>query len=236
MELMEIFSDALVYPFNNIKALIIYMILGIILGIAIAGTLVAVGASAAADNILALIGSGILGIIVALLIAFVISGYELDIIKFGILRDGGAPSIDFVRQFVNGVKYFVVTIVYMLIPIIISAILAIIFQHWLAQILVIIIAIIFSLALVMAECRLANTEELGSALAIGEAIGDISRIGIVKLILFIIILFVIALVLYFIVGAITQWNSTVGGILMGIVGVYISFFAARATGLLYSDV
>ena len=33
MELGEILSDALVYPFHNIKALIIYLILGIILGI-----------------------------------------------------------------------------------------------------------------------------------------------------------------------------------------------------------
>ena len=88
----------------------------------------------------------------------------------------------------------------------------------------------------MAQCRLAKTEDLGNALAIGEAIGDISRVGIVKVLLFIILIFVIAFILALIVGFIYQWNGTVGGRLMGILGVYLTFFVGRATGLLYSDV
>ena len=124
----------------------------------------------------------------------------------------------------------------MIIPIIIGAILAVIFQHWLSGLISFILAIVFSLALVMAQCRLAKTEDLGSALAIGEAIGDISRVGIVKLILFIVILVVIVFVLCFIVALITQWNSTVGGILLGILAIYVVFFEGRALGLLYSDV
>lgn len=236
MELGEILSDALVYPLHNIKALIIYVILGIILGIAIAGTIGAIAASAALNNVLAAIGSGIIGIIIALIIGFLINGYELDIIKYGINRDNNAPGIDFVRQFTNGVKYFVVNIVYFIIPIIIGAILAVIFQHWLSGLITIILFIIFSLAAFMAQCRLAKTDDLGNALAIGEAIGDISRVGIVKLLLFIIMIFVIAFVLSFIVSLISQWNATVGGILMGILGVYLVFFVGRATGLLYSDV
>lgn len=193
-------------------------------------------ASAMANNVFAAIGSGIIGIIIAFIVGFVISGYELDIIKFAVERDPGSPGLDFVRQFINGVKFFVVTIVYMIIPIIISAILAVIFQQWLSLIISAIVGIVFALALMMGQCRLAKTEDLGYALSIGDAIGDISRIGIVKLLLFIIIVFIIAFVLFFIVGAIMRWNSTVGGILFGILGVYITFFSARATGLLYSDV
>lgn len=236
MEISEIFSDALVYPLNNIKALVIYIILGIILGIAIAGTVAGVMAGMAIDNALAVIGSGIIGIIVALLIGFVISGYELDIVKYGINRDAGAPGIDFMRQFINGIKLFVVNIVYFIIPIIISAILAVIFQHWLSGIISAILFIIFALAAIMGQCRLAKTEDLAHALAIGDAIGDISRVGIVKILLFVIIVVIIAFILTFIAGAIAQWNSTIGGILMGILGVYITFFISRATGLLYSDV
>ena len=236
MELMEIFKDALAYPVNNIKALLIYAVLGIILGIATIGTVTAISVSYAAENILALIGSGILGIIVALIIGFLISGYELDIVKYGIQRDEGAPAIDFIRQFINGVKYFVVSIVYMIIPIVVASLLAIFFQNWISQLILVILTIIFSLALIMAQCRLAKTEDLGSALAIGEAIGDITRVGVVKLILFIIAMFIILFVLYFIVMLIAQWNSTIGGILMGILGVYTTFFRARATGLLYSEV
>ncbi len=235
MELGEIITDALSYPLQNIKALIVYMILGIILGISIAGTVGAVMVGAMAENALAVIGSGIIGIIIALFIGFIITGYELDIIKYGIERSNGAPGIDFIRQFINGVKYFVVNIVYMIIPIIIAAILAIIFQHWLSGVLTVIISIIFAFALMMGQCRLAKTEDLGYALAIGEAIGDISRVGIGKVVLFVIIMFVISFVLSMIVGLINQWNTTVGGILLGILGVYLVFFNGRATGLLYSD-
>lgn len=236
MEIGEIISDALVYPFHNIKALIIYIILGVILGVSIGGTVGAVAAGIAMENPFAILGSGIIGIIIALIIGFIISGYELDIIKYGIERSSGAPGIDIVRQFVNGVKYFVVSIVYMIIPIIIGAILAAIFQNWLSMLISTILSIVFSFALMMAQCRLAKTEDLGYALAIGDAVGDISRVGFLKLVVFIILVFVIILVLYVIVGFILQWNSTVGGILLGILGVYITFFAARAIGLLYSDV
>jgi hypothetical protein len=44
------------------------------------------------------------------------------------------------------------------------------------------------------------------------------------------------IVLLLVVGLINNLNSTVGGILLGILGVYLTFFSARATGLLYSEV
>ena len=99
-----------------------------------------------------------------------------------------------------------------------------------------ILYVIFGLALFMAQCRLAKTEDLGSALAIGEAIGDISRVGIVNLLLFVVISMAIVFILILVAALIARWNSFVGGILLGIVGVYISFFISRATGLLYSNV
>ena len=236
MELSEIITDALSYPFQNIKALLIYVILGIILGIAVGGTVLGIAAGAATKNVLAVLGSGTIGIIIALIIGFFITGYQLDIIKYGIERSNAGPEVDFVRQFINGVKYLVINIVYMIIPIIISAILAVIFQHWLSGLISMILSIIFGLALMMGQCRLAKTEDLGYALAIGDAIGDISRVGIVKLIAFIIIIVIIAVVLTVIIGFIARWNSTIGGILFGILGVYLVFFTGRATGLLYSNV
>ena len=236
MELGEILSDAIVYPLHNIKALVIYLILGIILGIAVGGTILGLATGAAYDNALAALGAGVIGLIVSLILGFFISGYELDITKYGIEKREDAPGIDFVRQFINGVKLFITQIVYMLIPIIISAILAVIFQNWISQIIVFIVALIFSFALMMAQCRLAKTEDIMDALSFGEAIGDISRVGIVKILLFTILVFIVMFVLLFIVNLVTQWNSTVGGILLGIIGVYITFFTARAVGLLYSDV
>ena len=236
MDLGEILSDALVYPLQNIKALLIYMILGIVLGIAIAGTLAGFVTGVLTKNMFALIGSGIIGIVIALFIGFLITGYELDIIRYGIERRNGAPDLDFRAQFINGVRYLVVNVVYLIIPIFVGAVLALIFQHWIVLIVVIIISIIFYLALLMAQCRLAKTEDLAYALAINEAIADIKKVGIIKVLAFVIIITAISLILSFVCGHISEWNTIVGGFLTGIVGTYMVFFTGRATGLLYSDV
>ena len=236
MEIGEILSDALRYPLQNVKALVLYLILGIILGIALASTVAGISVGSLAENPLVAMGMGTIGLIITLLIGFLINGYQLDIIRYGIERSSGAPEIEFVGQFLNGVKVFVVDIVYFIIPIFIGAILAVIFQHWLSSVLTAILFIIFALAAFMGHCRLAKTQDLGYALAVGEAIGDISKVGILKVLLFIILIFVISFVLLFVVGLITQWNSAVGGILLGILGIYLVFFNGRATGLLYSDV
>lgn len=236
MELGDIFRDALVYPLNNIVSMILYIILGIIAGIVVGGTLAALVSSVAANNVLATLGSGILAVIVAVFIGCIISGYQLDIIKYGINRDSSGPSIDPIRQFINGLKSFAVSIIYYFIPIIIVSILAIFFRDWIIAIITFVLFVIFALAQMMAQCRLAKTEDLVDALAIGEAIGDISRVGIPKLLIFVVLIGIISFVLILIAVLITRWNSFVGGIILGILGVYIMFFVGRSTGLLYSEV
>ena len=236
MELGEIFRDSLSYPLQNIKSFIIYLILGIIAGIVVGGTLAAAVFSIQNGNVLATIGSGVIGIVVAIFLGFVISGYELDIIKYGINRDSSAPEIDLLRHFFNSVKLFALSIVYYIIPVIIVSVLSIFFRSWIILIVAFILFVIFGLAQFMAQCRLAKTEDFGYALAIGEAIGDISKIGFIKLLLFLIIVVLISLVLFLIAGFITELNATVGGIIMGILGIYLVFFISRASGLLYSEV
>ena len=87
----------------------------------------------------------------------------------------------------------------------------------------------------MAKCKLAQTDDLGSALAIGEAIGDISRVGLGKLIATAVVIFVILVIVVFIIALIAGVNDTIGSILLGIFSVYFVFFYNRAIGLLYSD-
>ena len=236
MEIIEILTDSLSYPLQNIKALIIYLVLGIIFGVVFGVAVGILAASFATQNILAAIGAGVLGFIVILLIGFVILGYQLDIIKFGIDRRNDAPEIDFVRQFINGFKLFVVNFVYLLIPVIISSILAIFLQNWISIIINFIVGLIFGFALMMGECRLAKTGDMMHALSVGGAISDIGKIGIVKVIILIVLVAVIVLVLFFIAGLISKVNSTFGGIILGIFGVYAAFFTGRAIGLLYSEV
>ena len=236
MIVMEIMKDAFNYPLKNIKALVLYLILGIILGVVIALTAAAVIAGVENNSVLTVVGLGLIGTLISVFLAFVISGYGLDVIKYGIERNSGAPGIDIVRQSINGVKLLVVDLVYFIIPIIIAIVLALIFNGWLANILSVILFIIFALAAFMAQCRLAKSEDIMDALDIGEAISDIARVGILNLILFAVIVFVVAFIVYFIVSLIIPYNAFVGGILEGIVGIYLSFFVCRATGLLYSTV
>ena len=201
----DIIGDALVYPFSNIKALVLYVVLGIIAGIiggaavlSIATAMTSTGAAGFAFS-----GLSIVGVIVFILILFLIEGYGLDIIKYGIERRADSPGIDFGRQVSNAVKLIVV--------------------------------IVFALANFMAKCRLAKTDNLGDALAIGEAIGDISRVGLGKIIATVVVIFVILVIVAFIIGLISSVSDIVGSVLLGIFAVYFVFFYNRAIGLLYAD-
>lgn len=233
MEIGDIISNALSYPLQNIKALLIYVILGVIAGIAVGGTLMGITLSADYQNAIGLFGSATIGTILAAIIFLLISGYTLDIVKFGIERRADGPGIDPIRQILNAVKLIIMDIVYYIIPIIIVFILGFIFQNWITNILSIIIFLIFTLAEVMAKCRLAKTDSLGEALVISQTIKDISRVGLFKIIATIIISAIIIILIAVIIGFISNINSTIGGILLGIFGVYAVFFYNRAIGLLY---
>lgn len=237
MDIGEIIGDALVYPLNNIKALLLYIVLGIIAaligGVAVLGLITGLTGSGASG--IALDALGIVGMIVFILVFFLIEGYALDIIKYGIERRADGPGIDFARQVSNAVKLIIVSIVYYIIPVIIVLILSIFLRDWLILVIGAILFIVFALANFMAKCRLAKTDNLGDALAIGEAIGDISRVGLGKLIATIVLIVIIVFIIAFIVGLINNLNSTIGSILLGIASVYFVFFYNRAIGLLYSN-
>ncbi len=235
MEIGEIIKDAIVYPFNNIKALIIYMIIGIVCGLLGGASLMGVLLAAQGNNALAAGGFGFIGILILIIGGLLISGYGLDIVKFGIERRDDAPGIDIVRQILNAIKVFIVNIVYYIIPAIIGWLLTTLLgQGILTIIITLIIYIVFAFAQFMAICRLAKYDSLGEALAIGEAIGDVSRVGMLKVLLTIIAVFIIALIVALIIGVISQYNNIIGGILFGLFGVYVAFFYNRAIGLLYS--
>ena len=235
MEIGEIIKDAIVYPFNNIKALIIYMIIGIVCGLLGGASLMGVLLAAQGNNVLMAGGLGFIGILILIIGGLLISGYGLDIVKFGIERRDDAPGIDIVRQILNAIKVFIVNIVYYIIPAIIGWLLTTLLgQGILTIIITLIIYIVFAFAQFMAICRLAKYDSLGEALAIGEAIGDVSRVGMLKVLLTIIAVFIIALIVALIIGVISQYNNIIGGILFGLFGVYVAFFYNRAIGLLYS--
>ena len=233
----DIIGDAIAYPFSNIKALVLYVVLGIIGAIIGGATLLSIGASFSSQGLagFAFSGIGIVGFIVFLLIIFLIEGYALDIIKFGIERRADSPGIDFGRQVSNAIKLIIVSVVYYIIPAIIIFILGLFLKDWILLIISIILVIVFALANFMAKCRLAKTDNLGDALAIGEAIGDISRVGLGKIIATVVVIILILVIVAFIIALISKLNNTIGNIILGIFSVYFVFFYNRAIGLLYSE-
>lgn len=237
MDLSDIISDAITYPLHNIQSLVIFIIIGVIGGVLGGASILGAIASYSGHNILASGGFGIIGIIIGLLAYLLISGYTLDVVKYGIERRSDGPGLDFVRQITNAVKVIVVCIVYYLIPTILNWLLRVLLGNGiLTTLIIIIITVVFAFAQFMATCRLAKYDSLGEALAIGEAIGDISKVGMLKVLATVLIVFVIGIIIAAIIALIMTYNDIVGGILLGIFGVYFVFFYNRAVGLLYSQV
>lgn len=237
MEIMEIITEAINYPLNHMKELGIYIGIMFVISLIMLLTLGAAVIGASINSVATVGISGIIGIILVLLIALLVEGYALDIVKLSIDRSDDAPSIDIARQVINGCKYIIMSLVYLIIPIIIMAILGAI-NDTLGIIVGVILLIIFGLALLMGACRLAETESLGYALNVKEAINDIMSVGVVKLLVILIVIFVIGAILNIIAGLFAG-HGTIGDILSAIISAvitaYMFFFQNRAIGLLYSD-
>ena len=241
MELNEIIMDSLVYPSQNIKSLIVYIFISIIMGIVMVAT--GVSAILIPDLISSTLNMTAVTIIV-LLIGFIVTfalfclieGYGLDIIKIASNRGTSAPEVDFTRQVSTGFKYLIVCAVYLIIPIILTIILSLFLQRWLVYIIGFILFVIFLFALSMAECRLANSLNLGYALDFNGAINDLQAIGVSKVVITIIattlVSLILTIVVTFIFGLIG--SDIITSIVSSILSVYMVFFTNRAMGLLYS--
>ena len=99
----------------------------------------------------------------------------------------------------------------------------------------VILFIIFTVIETMGAARLANTDRLSDAIDIPEAIGDIKRIGIGKVIAVILLVFIIVAVIQTILNTIIG-NVPQLSILSIFVTPYLAFFTQRASGLMYSDI
>lgn len=124
MEIMDIIKEAFIFPSQNLEKLVIYIVLTFVMGLFIAGGVIS-GIFAAVDNSLYFIITAILAII-AIALAFIISGYQIGIIKTGIDQVDDAPSFDWLNDLVTGIKALIVSIVYFIIPAIIIAIIALV--------------------------------------------------------------------------------------------------------------
>lgn len=260
MEIGEIITDAIHYPLNYAKELLVYFIsdlfitvFGIALGFGgllhttqsdlpnVIATMTSSGAIPAFNYLVRNSGMiGIIAVLIVMIISIFLYGYGLDILKLGIERKDEGPKIDIARQMLNGIKYIIINFVYMFIPLLIMLILMQINEIF-GAIIGLVLIILFGFALLMAQCKLAKTEKLMDSLNIPEAFNDIRKVGIIKILAIIVVVFIIALVLNLIlsaIGGILQPLSIgmyINIILSALVGSYIFFLSNRAIGLMYSD-
>ena len=122
MEITEIIKEAMIFPSKDLAKLAIYIVLSIIAALlAIVGiALFAIGL--VDEPVFALLGFIIL--IAGIILGFVITGYQVSILKSGIEHTESLPAFDWKGNLITGIKYLIVNIVYFIIPAIIVLILA----------------------------------------------------------------------------------------------------------------
>lgn len=242
MELGEIIKDAVTYPTSNLKALLVYLLLGLLVGII--EVLTGITGIATLDiNFGAGIVLGIIGIVLIICILLLMLGFSTDVIKLGINRSSDAPEIDLARQISNGIKYIVVSIVYMVIPILIIVVLGYIFQYQIVIVLGVIVAVIFAFALTMAICRLAKTEDLLDAVNVEQSIADLRAIGVGKVVITMIVATIVGMIivmaLSFVLAILLNFapdlTTAAVAIVSAILDAWLLFYENRVMGLLYSD-
>lgn len=114
MEIMEILKESIKYPFSDIKTLLIIGVIFLVMSLC--GSL-----GQFKNDAFAIIGG-----IISFVLVLVVSGYSLDVIKFGIELNDALPSLDLKDNIINGIKLFIVNIVYYIIPAIILLIVSIV--------------------------------------------------------------------------------------------------------------
>ncbi|WP_405290694.1 DUF4013 domain-containing protein [Methanobrevibacter sp.] len=275
MEIIDIIKESFVYPSNDLAKLAIYIALTFVSTILIFLGILLLGMGLTQSAIYAVIG--IILFIGAIVVAFILSGYLISIVKFGINHDENLPEFQWKENLITGVKYLVVKFVYFIIPAIIVLIVGgitnlfglsadvfskiatssvnasanttavasnIVPQSTLASfgtaiaitgIVAVILFLIFLFIETMAESRLANTDSLGDALNIPEAFKDIGRIGWGKVIAVVFLIFIIIAIINSVISGLNYYIPGIS-IISIVVTPYLTFFASRATGLLYSDI
>ncbi len=188
------------------------------------------------------------------IVNFASGGYWLRIIKSTFAGIDEVPDFDdFGELFIDGIKIIIVSIVYMIVPIIIFsvAVLPILLDpygtaaniiSWIIMFIGLIITIIMSLILIPAIVNMGIYDsELGAAFRFSEILGKIKEIGWGNYILWIIAIWIAELIVWVILAVlvfvlfITLIGIPVALILLFLAIPYFSMFPARSIGLLFAD-
>ena len=237
MGLGDILSKSFSYPLSDLTK---YLIVGI--GIIICDLDASLGEILGPNHFIVIIA-----FIIAVLFSFVMAGYSVNVTKRGIDNSNDIPSFDFKDNFIDGLKLFVVFVVYFIIPTIITIALLIVFgligtgfrqvlgSLGIWAVLAVIIFIIFGIFAIIAQARYSISRSIGDAINIGEVVEDVKRIGILKIILFVIVESILLIVYALILGVVTV-VPTIGTMIADVIfGGFLVLFINYGVGLLYSE-
>ena len=236
MGIGDILSKSISYPFSDITK---FLIIGI--GVIIVDLDTVFGELFGTESFMV-----ILGFIIAVLFSIVMLGYSINVIKRGIDNSNEIPDFDFVNNFVDGLKLILIGFVYFIIPLIITLVLLFVFGaigSGLNQVvgslgiwaLIAVIFIIFGIFAIVAQARFAISHSISDALSIGEVFEDVKRIGILKIILFLIVVSILISVLALILAIITVIPVIGVMIIDLLLGGFIFLFLNYGIGLLYAE-
>lgn len=122
MEILDIIKESFIFPSQNLGKLAIYIVITFIIGLIAVGGVISTVFGVIDNSAYVIIG--VLLFIISIIVSFIISGYQIGLIKSGIDHDEEAPEFDWKNDLITGVKKLIVDIVYMIIPAIIIAIVA----------------------------------------------------------------------------------------------------------------
>ena len=128
MEIIDIIKESFVYPSNDLAKLAIYIALTFVSTILVFLGILLLGMGLTQSAIYAVIG--IILFIGAIVVAFILSGYLISIVKSGINHDENLPEFQWKENLITGVKYLVVNIVYFIIPAIIVLIVVVFVRNF----------------------------------------------------------------------------------------------------------
>jgi hypothetical protein len=263
MEVINLFKEALTYPTKDLNKVLLLGVLFVITGLV---SILQVFGLSLGNNSTASIITTIFGII-SIIVTLFIYGYGLNITRKTIALEAEIPDFNWAKDIVDGIKLLILEIVYYIIPVIVTLIVAYVTGafNYLIQImsysmlygstnaipesvlvgaatsfLIVffigaILFIIFTLLVLIAIGKLAETGSLGAAINMKDVFNKIGEIGwgnyIVWIVVYVLILFVIGIIL-----GIIQLIPFIG-IIIGLllISPYIQMFSSRALGLIYNE-
>jgi hypothetical protein len=250
--------EGLKYPFNDIKKLLGFGVLFVILDLlsmaftmktlditrAITHTLEQTNGHLStlpfsqlpSGNIYMAIGILIVGFIVTLFIM----GYQYDVVKFSINKKEDLPGFtNILGMFINGIKYFIVTLAYAL-PALIVMFLGIVLignSSILPVVIVIagLLSIIAFFLLIMALNNMVAHGSLKKAFDFGEIMGNISNLGWVKYIGTVLFTMIVFAIINVAVGVILSFLTALFAAAINNQAMIVSIFITVIEGLFVSS-